>query len=508
MERARLSRTPLAVFEAGLDDGAAHTAHDAVQRAASRTTAWLRFHRYRPCASLGRHEVAGHAVRAGWCSEQGIGVVRRESGGTAVFLDPDQLCLTLTFPRPPGGAALAWLPGLARAVAASLARLGLGARYAPPHEIEVAGRRLAFVFLDAGRASVLFHAFLHLRADVETHLRALRMPLEKLSPRGMQTARDRIATLDGSGIRREDAITALADGLKALGFAPAPVSPPEWLHRTVGRSLPVRADEDWSHELDAWQHGFITVPGGVLHARARQDAASGRIARLELAGSAHVHPSNAFSALSASLRGATLESLDERIARACARTKYEFLGFTAADLGRLIRRALWRQREEAAFALDRRAANTLMVHGSLSAGQVVAVAGALLVPYCAKPTWCKWRHRDGCPECGRCEAGEAYRLARALGLRVHTITSYEHLRETLARLAGDGVRAYVGMCCHHFYIKRARAFEEAGMPALLLDIGGSNCYELRQEEAAYAGRFAAQARIDVAVLRNVLAARR
>jgi lipoate-protein ligase A len=104
--------------------------------------------------------------------------------------------------------------------------------------------------------------------------------------------------------------------------------------------------------------------------------------------------------------------------------------------------------------------------------------------------------------------GEAYALARECGLRVHTITSYEHLRETLTRLADDGVAAYVGMCCQHFYIKRTRAFEDAGMAAVLLDISGSNCYELRQEEAAYTGRFTAQARIDVAVLRNVLAARR
>ena len=29
----------------------------------------------------------------------------------------------------------------------------------------------------------------------------------------------------------------------------------------------------------------------------------------------------------------------------------------------------------------------------------------MLVPYCAKPDWCKWRHLDGCTECGLCEVG-------------------------------------------------------------------------------------------------------
>lgn len=508
MGRFGLNRTPLAVFDAGLHDGTTQVAHDAAQRAASGTRAWLRFHRYRACASLGRHEVAGHAIRAAWCREQGIDIVRRESGGTAVFLEPDQLCLTLTFPRPPGEAALAWLPRLAGAVAAGLARLGIAARYAAPQEIEVGGRRLAFVFLDVDRTSVLFHLFLALRADVEAHLKALRMPLEKLSAEGMQSARERIATLDGLGCSREEAIAALVSGVATLGFDPAWVRAPSWTPYTTGRPLPVRAEDDWSREPNDWQQAFIRIPGGVLHARLRQGAVSGAIARLEIAGSAHAYPSHAFAELTGSVAGATSESLDERIARFRRRTPSEFLGVTIGDLSRLIQRALGRRREERTFGLERRAANTLMIQGTLPAEQIVAQAGALLVPYCAKPRWCKWRHRDGCPECGQCEVGEAYALAREHGLRVHTVTSYEHLRETLTRLAADGIRAYLGMCCHHFYIKRAQAFEDAEMPALLMDISGSNCYELRQEEAAYAGRFAAQARIDVAVLRNVLAARR
>lgn len=500
-----MTRAPLAVFDAGPHDGAAHVAHDAAQCAASGRKAWLRFHRYAPCASLGRHETAGHAIRGPWCREQGIGIVRRASGGTAAYLDPDQLCLTLSLPRGREPSALEWLPRLADAAAAGLARLGLAARYVPPHEIEVGGRRLAFVFLDADARSILFHLYLHVRIDIETHLKVVRMPLEKLSAEGRQTARERVATLEEAGLARADAIAALTGGLAALGFAPAWVPPPDWL--VPGPSLPARADEDWSREADAWQHAFVTVPGGVLHARLRQRD-DGGIERLELAGSAHVHPSDLFAKLARALAGATADSLGERLARFFAPPLRALLGFAPADLARLIRRALARRTEQAAFALERRAANGLMVHGALPAEQVVARAGALLVPYCAKPAWCKWRHRDGCPECGHCEVGEAYALVRRHGLRVHTITSYEHLRATLSRLAGEGVHGYVGMCCHHFYIKRARAFEDAGLPALLLDISGSNCYELREEEAAYAGRFTAQSRIDLAVLRKVLAARR
>jgi len=60
------------------------------------------------------------------------------------------------------------------------------------------------------------------------------------------------------------------------------------------------------------------------------------------------------------------------------------------------------------------------------------------------------------------------------------------------------------MCCRHFYLKREYAFREAGIPAVLMDITGSNCYELQQEDLAYAGKFQAQAHLDLEVLRKVM----
>lgn len=42
------------------------------------------------------------------------------------------------------------------------------------------------------------------------------------------------------------------------------------------------------------------------------------------------------------------------------------------------------------------------------------------------------------------------------------------------------------------------------MPAVLMDIAGANCYELKQESAAYAGRFDAQAKLDMDTVRQVM----
>ncbi len=128
----------------------------------------------------------------------------------------------------------------------------------------------------------------------------------------------------------------------------------------------------------------------------------------------------------------------------------------------------------------------------------------MLIPYCAKPVWCHWRESEECPECGLCEVGEAYRLARERNMQAITITKYEHLVSTLSTMKQQGAKAYVGMCCSNFFIKRHQAFRDAGIPAVLMDIGGANCYELKEESLAYAGQFQAQAELDAPLLQQVM----
>ncbi|MGB0129614.1 MAG: DUF116 domain-containing protein, partial [Rhodocyclaceae bacterium] len=181
-------------------------------------------------------------------------------------------------------------------------------------------------------------------------------------------------------------------------------------------------------------------------------------------------------------------------------------GFGAEEISRLVALAADKHRVQRVLGLPAQDINTLMVHGSAGEGALAILgrASVVLVPYCAKPTWCEWRHEDDCPECGLCAVGEAYRLARERGLRAITITNYEHLVTTLTALRQAGEPAYLGMCCGNFYVKRFRAFREAGLPAVLMDIGGANCYELQQEDLAYAGQFAAEAELNGDLLQRVM----
>jgi len=471
----------------------------------------VRFHRYHPAVALGAFETAGHALRVEYCRRQGIDIVRRVSGGGAVYLDPGQLCWTLTLSRRGIGKEknlAAWLELLGKAVAQGLRAMGIGAVFAAPNDVEVNGRKLASGFVMLSEAALLYQGSLLLDLDTETMLKALRVPTEKLSPDGVRSARGRFATLRDGGAPLDDVriqehlLAAWGELLGMEFFRPLPASDLD-----ADAAAETAPAPDWDDESAAWHQAFTKTPGGVLHVRLQSSPAGDVLERAEFAGNLHLAPGCLLSTLSSWLSMTPLARLDGRFEEFFRTHRYDMLAITPADMRRGLALALDRRVQQRRFSLSGEQANSLMVHApdGQAVGDIVRAASVMLVPYCAKPAWCKWRHRDGCPECGRCEVGEAYRLARAHGMRAVTVTDFEHLQRTLAELRQSGSGAYVGMCCRNFYLKREYAFREAGIPALLMDITGSNCYELQQEDLAYAGRFQARAHLDLDVLRRVMA---
>ncbi|MHB8551404.1 MAG: DUF116 domain-containing protein, partial [Acidiferrobacterales bacterium] len=219
-------------------------------------------------------------------------------------------------------------------------------------------------------------------------------------------------------------------------------------------------------------------------------------------------PPDLFHRVERALAGQRIDRLGNLLEQALQEVEWEMVGATARDLGYVLQLAVNHRHEQTALGVETSAVNMIMVHSpghNQELGDILSRATVMLVPYCAKPLWCKWRNRDGCTECGRCEVGEAYRLARERGMRVISIGNYEHLRRTLDRIRSKDTAAYVGMCCENFYLKRRIAFDEAGLPAVLVDISGSNCYELRQEDQAYAGTFQAQSQLNIDLVRKVMA---
>lgn len=468
----------------------------------------LRLWRAEPAVAVGREQAVAREVRLSHCRAESIPVLRRPTGGGALWLDPGQICLSLTIDAAALGARpAARLEGAAGHLASALTRLGIATRFRPPNDLEVVGgAKVASVFLAEDGAAALVFATVLVDFDVRAAMTALLVPTEKLTVTGLEHARERVTTVIEVLGRRPEAgeverviVDAFAEGLG--------------LSVVAGEVAEVEPIADLREAADPWgavlDHGFETedkTGQATLRLRLERTPGSTRVATARFASDAAVVPADLAERIASALAGAELGEVPGRMASVAAVLAAETaVGFGGADLVRLAERAVAKAELASRIGLDADQTSGLMLAGSASdAAEALSRATVMLVPYCAKPAWCALRPTPDCIDCGHCEVGDAYRLARERGLDVTTITNFEHLSETLAEMKGRGVTAYVGMCCSDFFLKRHVAFREAGMDAVLMDIVGATCYELKEEHLAYAGAFKAEANLDLDALEKVM----
>ena len=509
------------VVDTGLAGGMHNVAMDRIcleRRARESAGGVLRFHRSRPTASIGRHQALDRELRLDYCRRHGIEIVRRPTSGGALYLDPDQLGFSLVVRQPATwrGLTLARLLELGgAAVTAGLGRLGIGAAFKFPNDVEVNGRKIASVFATRHGAALLLHGSVLLDADIATMLKALRIPTEKLSVDGLAAARARLVTLNAlcaGWLPLADVKAALMDGfaaalgleLRGRGCAAPPAAPTSGqivAEQRLARSIA------WDKDRNLKTEALLRTAGGTLRARAEFAPPGATLRNVEFATDAQIEPAAFLADLQQALDGLPATGIGECLAGFTRHHRFDAAGLEVTDIGQVLSQLADKHHFAQHSGLGIAEVNALMPHfpvSGLDAATLLAKASVMLVPYCAKPVWCKWRQRDGCTECGLCEVGTAYEIARDRNMQVTTIINYEHLVATLSELKARRVEAYVGMCCSNFFIKRYRAFAEAGVPALLMDISGANCYELQQEELAYAGTFTAQAKLDAALLTHVM----
>ena len=357
------------------------------------------------------------------------------------------------------------------------------------------------VALDILGATALLGVAIILELDLKAAMQALLVPTEKLTVTGLEHARERmtsLADLLGRATRFEDvadAVTAAAEARLGRPLAtsvdafPITAAPAETPWQTGGSSFETKDK----------------VPGATLRVLlevSEEDVATG----VRFATDGHVSPADTLARLAVHLRGRKVADLAAEATAWLDEAAPDTAGFAPSDLVRLIDRAASKWSMQEWLGLTPEQTSGLMLAGrDTDAARALERASVMLVPYCAKPSWCKWRHTMDCVECGKCEVGDAYLMARERNMEVVTITNFEHLADTLTDMKAQGVESYVGMCCGEFFLKRHHAFRDSGMEAVLLDIEGATCYELKEEQLAYAGKFTAEAALDLDAVEKVMA---
>jgi lipoate-protein ligase A len=346
------------VVDTGVREGRFNIAVDQAMielHQAGRIPDTFRFMRFPPTALVGRHQALSQEVDVPYCREHGIGIVRRITGGGAIYLDEGQLGWGLIFRRNALGAAT--LPELARdiclAVAAGLRRLGVDARYRPRNDIEVDGRKISGTggFFDG--ETLIYQGTVLVDMDPAAMVAALRVPRAKLEKRQLDSAAQRVVTL-------RELLGPKTPGLPAIqralleGFAERfevewdvePLSAEEeecaWTrHREeIGTEAFVAEIDDPAHDAD-FASGTHVCPGGTITSYLRLEGpARKRIGQVLITGDFFVAPPRIVLDLEAALRGAYVEDVPGVIGQFFDERQLSALTVTPADFRASIEAAL------------------------------------------------------------------------------------------------------------------------------------------------------------------------
>jgi lipoate-protein ligase A len=315
----------------------------------------LRFLRFPPTALLGRHQALGQEINLDYCRENDIAVVRRITGGGAIYLDPGQLGWELAIKRSTLG--ISSLTDVAReiceAAADGISSLGVKASYRPRNDIEVGGRKISGTggFFDGD--TLFFQGTVLVDMDPQRMVSALHVPKAKLAKRKLDSAEQRVITLrellgdDTPGLDRIQEALALAFSQRfGLEIIPGELGEDELtradqLHREeIGTEEFVREiDEPPAARGDL--AGLHTSPGGTITTYLRLEGpAQNRVRAALITGDFFVTPPRVIYDLESSLRGVYLDELGEAVGKFFNTASIDMLSVAPQDFIASIKNAL------------------------------------------------------------------------------------------------------------------------------------------------------------------------
>lgn len=207
-----------AAFNMGLDEGILNAV------AEGRSGPTLRFYAWRPRAvSIGYFQGLADEVDEDACRSRGVDVVRRVTGGGAVY-HADELTYSVVMPESHPLAAGSILDSyrlLCGGVVEGLKLLGIDAAFAPINDVVAGGKKLSGNAQTRKRGCLLQHGTVLLGVDVDEMFALLKVPNEKLKGKLIEDVKARVSSISdrlGRPFGYPEALSAFKAGfVKALG---------------------------------------------------------------------------------------------------------------------------------------------------------------------------------------------------------------------------------------------------------------------------------------------------
>jgi len=173
-----------------------------------------------PCIVIGRFQSVQNEVQAENAERLGVQIVRRISGGGAMFIQPEN-AITWSIHVPPSFVEGLSFPQsyafLDSWVVSALRELGIDAWYIPLNDITSAGGKIGGAAQARRFGGVLHHTTMAYDMDPTLMLQVLRIGQEKLSDKGLRSADKRVGPLrQQTNLPRDTIIDFLIDRFTAL----------------------------------------------------------------------------------------------------------------------------------------------------------------------------------------------------------------------------------------------------------------------------------------------------
>ena len=353
-----MAKPAFRVIDTGLREGRANIAFDQAlieAHKAGEVPDTIRFLRFPPTALIGRHQALSQEIELAHCYDNDIGVVRRITGGGAIYFDEGQLGWELAFNRKTLG--ISTLADLTRticeAAAMGIGQLGVDAQYRPRNDIEVGGRKICGTggFFDGD--TLFYQGTLLIDMDPSHMVAALKVPAAKLKKRSLDSAEQRVTTLKALLGDDVPSLPAIQNSLLA-GFAVGLGIEPAWGQITAGEEQRASAafddeigTDEFVHEIDDPGAGdnVLTAshacPGGAVSCYLRLEGPGAqRIREVLFTGDFFVTPPRTVFDLEACLRGVSADQAGDAVEKFFAEATVDLLTIMPADFRAVLESAI------------------------------------------------------------------------------------------------------------------------------------------------------------------------
>ncbi|MFH1136195.1 MAG: DUF116 domain-containing protein [Pseudomonadota bacterium] len=498
------------LLDTGLLSAAGNMALDEIileEVAAGRSPSTLRFLRFSPPAALvGGHQDVALELREDYCRRRGVDLNRRITGGGAIYFQTSALGWEIFGRRdrePLRGSYDRLQEVISGAAVKALHYLGVEAGFRPRNDIETDGRKISGTggaWLENG---FMFQGTLLIDNEIEEFLRCLRVPVEKLKKREIESLRERVCFLNdlvnpapGLDEVKQAFIRAFAElfgrDLTPLGLTAAEKSAfeqrtpyyesPDWIY---GRGESRRPRENGVYRYTS----LYQTDGGTFRTHLWLDARVRRIRQALITGDFFCRPARLVLDLEAALKGERFvaETVRETVRNFLSAADGEFPGVKPEEVVAAVAAAVERKDLEK-LGLKAEEVNEIFIVNLRPGENGGLKPRFLLLPYCSKKVDCDWRKIPDCGRCGECDFDRMYDFGEERDLEVYSIQSFEHLMEVLSSIR-DREGLFVGSCCEAFYSKHQKEIEASGARGLLVNLDSTTCYDLGKGMEAYVGDF-------------------